>query len=98
MRRGPSGWKIPAVSRHRPCHGRAALASRGEPAHVESTGKPGAMRNELGEEKMSTRTWYWIAAIVVIILAIYFFTGSSGTAPEATPTPPAATEPAAPSN
>ena len=41
------------------------------------------------------RTWYWIIAAIVVVLAIYFFMGRGTETPPA-PTAPAATEPAAP--
>ena len=47
---------------------------------------------------MSQRTWYWIAAVIVVILAIYFFMGSKTPEATAPATPPAATEPAAPAD
>ena len=49
------------------------------------------------------RTWYWIIAAIVVVLAIYLFMGGEEPAPEPTapaattePAAPAATEPAAP--
>ena len=54
----------------------------------------GGTSGERLEGKMQ-RTWYWIIAAIVVVLAIYFFMGRGTETPPA-PTAPAATEPAAP--
>jgi hypothetical protein len=91
---------FPPVSRHLPVAPALGLASCVVCVHLL---KAPAARPAIGLERKMQRTWYWIIAAIVVVLAIIFFMRSGTEAPA--PTAPAATEapatpdaPAAPAN